>query len=47
MLRDAECWDDSIIEKYNQQPAWMNEEDEQQSKVKIEIEPIIKEETLN
>ena len=29
MLRDAECWDDSIKEKYNQQPAWVKEEEGQ------------------
>ena len=43
MLRDAECWDDSIKQKYNQQPSLVKEEDEQQSIVKMELEPITKE----
>ena len=47
MLRDEECWDASIKEKYNQQPAWVKEEEGQQSTKKIEIEPIIKEEVLS
>ena len=44
MLRDAECWGDSIKEKYNQQQSLVKEEEEQQRKIKEEHEPITKEE---
>ena len=50
MLRDEDYWDESIKEKYNQQHWLVKEEDdtqEQQQLVKIKVEPIIKEETLN
>ena len=43
MLRDAECWDDSIKKKYNQQLALVKEE-EQQRKIEEEYEPITIEE---
>ena len=44
MLRDAECWDDSIKEKYNQKPALVKEEDEEQRIIKEDHKPITKEE---
>ena len=42
MLRDAECWDDAIKEKNNQQQSLVNEEE--QRMIKEEYEPITKEE---
>ena len=46
MLRDAECWDDSIKEKYNQQPASVKEEDDEHKPIiKEEYEAITKEES--
>ena len=46
MLRDADCWSDSIKEKYNQQPSSVNNErvNKQQRMIKEEYEPIKKEE---
>ena len=38
MLRDAECWGDTIKEKYNQQPALVKEEYEEQRIIKEENE---------
>ena len=44
MLWDADCWDDSIKDKYNQQSASVKEEEEQQRMIKEKYEPITKEE---
>ena len=44
MLWDAECWDDSIKEKYGQKPASVKEEEEEQGIIKEEYEPITKKE---
>ena len=44
MLRDEECWDDSIKQKYNQQPFSIVKEEQQLMIKDEENEPLVKEE---